>query len=545
MTSRGARLVLATAGLAFCAAALSWLAPSLPAGLAAACAPDLVLRELLAGMTVLVLLVGPSFLADEPARPAECHDGLLASLVAAPAAVALAAAGGIDPADLLPPAALLLACDLAASSYLRIDPSGRRGILFAASAAALLAGIPIAAYGLAEFGGWEGASAAFRASPLLAVRDVSGGWGAVGPAALVLVAAAAVLRFAGVLRKAPVAALALVVLAASDHATILVVGAPREGSYASLLDGLKAEGRSIREVDALPDPLPWQVEVVVLGRPARSPAEAAEWRRTLRPFAMAGGRVVDPDRRGAADIPAGFPVVVRHPADRAEPGVDAALFRIPFPSHPRHLPGKTLGFLGFLALAFAGSVLVLRRGGHGGVRSALVLGGMAAVGSSLLFLPGVLGEPFRVDRLVLEERIEGQPFARRVEILRVERLRYGGSDPVVGKGPGASYAEIRYAADAEPAWGPDGSVHLEKPGQYALLASVSGGESAASTGPWLAAAESKDGSPPAELAVWKRSTDERVARAGWLLSTCARKGGPGLRFAVPAEGPDALVIHSR
>ena len=83
------------------------------------------------------------------------------------------------------------------------------------------------------------------------------------------------------------------------------------------------------------------------------------------------------------------------------------------------------------------------------------------------------------------------------------------------------------------------------PGQYALLASVSGVESPAPTGPFLASTESEDGSPPAELAEWKRSTDDRVARAGWLLSTCARKGGPGLRFAVRAEGADALVIHSR
>ncbi len=528
MTRRGARLVLAAGGLAFAAAALSWSAPSLPAGLAAACAPELVLRELLAALAAFVLLVAPSFLADEPGRPAECHDGLLAALAAAAAAVALAAAGGLDPPDLLPAGALLLACDLAASSYLRIDPAGRRGTLFAAAAAALLAGIPIAAYGLAEFGGWEGAAAAFRASPLLAIRDVAGGWAAVGPAALVLVSAAAVLRSGAALRKAPAAALVLVALAAPDNATVLVVGAPRDGAYAALLAPF--EGKPRQEVDVLPDPIPWQVEVVVLGRPARSPAESGEWRRLLLPFARAGGRVLGP---GAGEFPAGFSPVIRHPADRPEPGVDPDLFRVPFPSVPRRLPGRTLAFLGFLALALAGAVFVLRRGGHGQARSMLVLGGMAAVGSSLLYLPGVLGEPFRIYRLVVEERIEGESSARRVEILRVERLRRGGIDPV----PGPSFVEIRYAADAAPAVAAGGSVRLERPGQYALLASVAGVATPAAAGPWLATTET-----PAE---WKRSTDERVARAGWLLTVLARRTGPGIRCAVPAEGPDAVVIHSR
>jgi len=43
----------------------------------------------------------------------------------------------------------------------------------------------------------------------------------------------------------------------------------------------------------------------------------------------------------------------------------------------------------------------------------------------------------------------------------------------------------------------------------------------------------------------RRSPDPRVARAGWLLSACARPGAAGLVFAVPDEGPDAVVIHPR
>ncbi|MCK6481760.1 MAG: hypothetical protein L6R43_16935, partial [Planctomycetes bacterium] len=58
MTPRAARLLAATAVMAWCAAALSFLAPSLPAGLAAACAPELVARELLAFLAAAALLLG-------------------------------------------------------------------------------------------------------------------------------------------------------------------------------------------------------------------------------------------------------------------------------------------------------------------------------------------------------------------------------------------------------------------------------------------------------------------------------------------------------
>ena len=532
MTSRGARLVLAAAGLSFGAAALSWAAPALPEGLGAACAPDLVLRELLAGLAVFALLVAPSFLADEPGRPAECHDGLLAALAAAPAAVALAAAGGIEPADLLPAAVLVGACDLAASSYLRLDPPGKRGIAWAAGAAALLVGLPIAAYGIAEFGGWPGAAGAFRLSPLLAARDTAGGFAAAGPAILLLVGAAALLRFGAILRKVPAAALALVVLASPEHTTVLVVGAPREGDYAATIAGLKAKGAVVEEVDALPGALSWSVTTVVFARPPRSDAERASWSAAAADLVRSGRRAIPwPGGSVPASTLAPEAVLLRHPADRPEPGVDPGLFRIPFPVPPRSLPGTTLAFLGIVTLAMGGAVVVLRRRGRGG----WPLGGLSAVGCGLLFLPGVLGGEFRIDRLVVEERVEGASSARRVEIVRVERLRRGGEDPVVA-GP---FTEIRFSADAEAARRPDGSVHLAEPGRFSLLAGVSGVETPPAAGPFLA-----EGTDPS---AWKRSEDARVARAGWLIESVARSASRGskVRFAVPAEGPDALVIHPR
>ncbi len=606
MTGRAARLVVATAGLAWCAAALAALAPTLPEGLAAACSPELVLRELLAGLAVVALLLGPAFAADDPERGPEEHGGLLAALTAAPAAVALAAAGGLSPADLLPAAALLVACDLAGSSYLRLDPAGRRGTLYAGAAAALLAGVPVAAYGLAEFGGWEGAAAGFRVSPLLAARDIAGGWTAAAPAALLLVAVAALLRAAGLLRRSPAAAaaaVAVLLLAAPTaraaaqeplrpgHPPVLVVGAPREGAAAKVVADLRAQGLRVEEGDILPRALPWETEVVVLGRPPRSDAEAAEWRGTLGAFLRVGGRVAGPSSagllpegggrilglfvqvpgpaaEGAAPALADRRVAVPHPADLPEPGIGQGPFRVPFPLQAHALPGSTLGFLAVLAVAFAGAAVYARRRGLGQLRSFIALGGVSAVGSSLLFLPGVLGPPCLVSRLVLEERVStDSTAARRVELLRFERLRAGGEDPVVAEEPGVSRAEVRYAADAAHAWGPDGTVRLEAPGRWALLASVSCDDTPPSAG-GLAPARATvrvagdralvlSAAPPiaegwhlevplqeafAELC---RSTDPRVSRAGWLLRECFRPpaGSGDFLITVPADGPDAVVVH--
>jgi hypothetical protein len=553
---------------------------------------------------VVALLIGPAFAADDPERGSEDHGGLLAALTAAPAAVALAAAGGRAPADLLPAAALVLACDLAGSSYLRLDPAGRRGGLYAGAAAALLAGIPVAAYGLAEFCGWEGAAAGFRTSPLLAARDLAGGWPAAAPAALLLVAAAALLRLAGLLRRNPAAAaaaVAVLLVAASTaraaeqepprpgHPPVLVVGAPREGAAARVVADLRAMGSGVEEGDALPRALPWETEVVVLGRPPRSEAEAAEWRGTLGAFLRIGGRVAGPSSAGLlpaggepvlglfVEIPGRAPgnaapallprrVALPHPAARPEAAIAPGLFRVPFPVPPRSLPGGTLGFLSVLAAAFLGTTAWARRRRLGQLRSALALAGVSAAGSSLLFLPGVLGPPVRVDRLVLEERVSpGSPSARRVELLRFERLRAGGEDPVVAPEPGVSRAEVRYAADAAAAWGPDGTVRLEGPGRWALLASVSYSDTHAPGGPeragvlvdgdqaWVHLAGAGPSPPPESpalpldeaLAELRRSEDPRVARAGWLLGECFRPpvgGGPYL-LVVPAEGPDAVVVH--
>ena len=197
MTPRGARLAAVTGLLATAAAALSALAPSLPAGLATAVASRLVLPELLAGLAVAALLAAPAFTADEEGRPAEDPASWLCLLAGMPAATALAVEAGRAPGDLLAAGTLLGACALAAGSYLRFDPAGRRGTAWAALAVTLLAALPIAAWGVADLAGWEPAAEAFRFSPLLAARTSVGGTLAdVAPAALLLVALSAVLRLA-------------------------------------------------------------------------------------------------------------------------------------------------------------------------------------------------------------------------------------------------------------------------------------------------------------------------------------------------------------
>jgi hypothetical protein len=592
VTGRGARLVLCAAGLAWGAAALATFAPRLPEGLAAACAPGLVARELLAGLTVMVLLAAPAFLADEPGRGAEEHAGLLCVLAAAPAAVALWASGGGAPADLLPALGLLGACDLAASSYLRSDPGGKRGIAYAAAAVALLAALPVAAYGIAEFAGGAWAEGAFRLSPLLAIRDPGRGWAGVGPAALLLVAAAAVLRF-GALRAVAAGgtAVALVLLAApvaraegEGGPAVVVVGAPREGHAARLVTRLREKGLRVVEGGALPAPLPWTTEIVVLARPPRDEAESSAWRVVLRPFALSGGRVAGLDRKALGEVlgvpgePGGFVyvdvglgwgealswaissggtpsltasrVVVAHPASGPDPGVNPALFRVPSAAPPATLPGRTFAFLTVLAMASVAVTLLALRQSHGQVRALASAGCLAGTGCGLLFLPGVLSDPFRIERFAVEERVEGAAGARLVEILRVERLRPGGTDPVVGTGGPMAWAEVRYSAESEPLWRPDGTVRLEARGRYAMVAGVSGVETPAPAGPFLVRAEPAGGAWASALEEWRRSPDSRVARAGCLLAACLRAPAHGhdpgpLVLLVPAGGPDAVVIHSR
>ncbi len=204
MTRRAARLVAAAALLALGAAALATFADRLQAGLEASLASDLVVKEVLAGLAILVAVLVPAFLADEPDRPAESHAGLLCLFAALPAVVALAGAGGIGLADLLPAAAILVGCDLLASSYLRADPEGRRATVFGAAAAGLLAGLPILCWALADLGGIDAADGWAMLSPVLAVREAvqadGSGWAKAGPSILLLIALSAGLRLLVLLR---------------------------------------------------------------------------------------------------------------------------------------------------------------------------------------------------------------------------------------------------------------------------------------------------------------------------------------------------------
>ncbi len=143
--------------------------------------------------------------------------------------------------------------------------------------------------------------------------------------------------------------------------------------------------------------------------------------------------------------------------------------------------------------------------------------------------------------------MEGSRSARRVAILRVERLRPGGEDPVLETEFGIPWTEIRFAPDSRPALGPDGRVHLEAAGSYALFASVVGVESpppGESVTAYPAAPGDEWGTV---LAAWKRDTEPRVSRAGWLLSACLRRTVDRSRdkflLAIPPEGPDVVVLH--
>lgn len=327
----------------------------------------------------------------------------------------------------------------------------------------------------------------------------------------------------------------------------------------------------------LPDPLPWETEVVVIARAPRADREEGSWRATLGGFLAAGGRVAPAAFPALEAVPglgvasmdpgalAPARVALPHPAAGGERGVAPAIHRLPFPVEPRSLAGRTLAFLAAATAALGAAVVLARRRGWGQLRAGLAAGGVSAAGCALLFLPGVLGSPFREARLVLEERASPDaPAARRVEILRIERLRPGGEDPVVGRGPGASWTEIRYAADGPAAREPDGTVRLDAPGRYAVVAGVSGVETPAPAGTHLVTvvvrgdrawrfpggampdATHGPGEPFAEaLASLRRDGDPRISRAGALLSACFRPppgSGPYL-LAVRGEGPDAEVVH--
>ena len=570
MTGRGARVVLAAAALALAAAALAWAAPFLPEGLAAAAAPRLVAREALAGLAVLVLLGVPACLADEPGRPAEVHAGRLALLAAMPPIVALFAAAGGSPAALLPPAAVLIACDLAASSYLRADPAGRGAVAWSAGAAALLGGLPIAAWAIADLGGFDGADALLRFCPLLAVRDLDGGWAAAAPSALLLVAAATALRLRA--PALPVAAVLLLAIAAASpviaeepesRPSVIVVGRPREGPAAALVKDLAARGAGVEERDALPWPLPPETRAVVIARDASALPEGGELGRRLALARAAGiavvgwsggtagalGPEIPIDARDAADAAVLHRVAVPHPADRPERGIAPDLLRLPFPVAPAALPGRTLAYLAVLAAALGAAALTARRRGDGPARAHGTVGGIAVLGTALLFLPGVLGDAVRAERWTIEERVEGSAFARRVVILRVDRLRSGGGDPSFHGDDGTRWAEIRLDAEALARGDPASGVILDAPGRWALFAGDAGVEEPPVVGRMLATIEVRDGRVHGDplghaLPAWIRSTDPRVSFAGALLQATLRPSkGATFTLVVPESGPAAVVIH--
>ena len=582
MTGRGARVVLAAAALALAAAALAWAAPLLPEGLAAAAAPRLVAREALAGLAVLVLLGVPACLADEPGRPAEVHAGRLALVAAMPPIVALVAASGGSPAALLPPAAVLLACDLAASSYLRAAPSGRGSVAWSAGAAALLGGLPIAAWAIADLGGFDGADGLLRFCPLLAVRDFDGGWAAAAPSALLLVAAATALRLRA--PALPAAAALLLGLAAASPAiaqepesrpAVIVVGRPREGPAAAVVKDLAARGAAVEERDALSWPLPLETRAIVIARDASALPDGTQTLRRLALARAAGIAVLRPagaapagapdalgpeaaiDAPGAADLAALQRVAVPHPADRPERGVAPVLLRVPFPSTPAPLPGRTLAYLAVLAAAIGAAALTARRRGDRPARAHGTVGGIAALGTAMLFLPGVLGEAVRAERWTIEERIEGSAVARRVVILRVDRLRSGGGDPAFPGDDGTRWAEIRFASDDPGHGDPATGVRLEAAGRWALFAGDLGFEgppvesrtrASMTVDNGLARREGRAGklgeTLEGALAEWARSDDPRVAIAGSLLGATLRPP-PEVSFTVvvPESGPAAVVIH--
>ncbi len=585
MTSRGARLVLAVAGLAWGAAWLAFLAPALPEGLAAACAPGPVAREVMAGLAVAALLLGPAFVADEPGRPREDHSGLLAALAAAPAALALVLAGGAPASVLLPPAVVVLSCDLAASSWLRLDPRGQGTTAFAASAVALLAGLPIVAWGLADLGGWEPASLAFRFSPLLAAREFASGWPAAAPSCLCLLAASTALRLASLRAVAAAAAVSILVSAGwpsaravapplPDHGPILLVGGVREGPVADLAAALGRKGLAASAADGLPPALPCEVEVVLFGRGPRDEGEEGAWRGTLRGFLRAGGRacaapgpaadmlareaepgilglvVALPDAGAvpaAADLLSAPRACLPHPASGPGQGLSPALFRVPFPVPPRALPGRTLAYLGILALAFAATALIARRRGFGQGRAALALGSLSMVGCALLFLPGFAAGEALETRLVLEERTGPDAVtARRLEIVRVERTRAGEAMVAVALSPAASWGEVRIDESAGGTFVPGEGLRLAGPGRYGILVGVSGAEAAPLPGPPLKSLLLRSGEPlgPA-LEGLRRDGDPRVALAAEVLRGVLRPlpGGGNLRVLVSADGPLAIVIH--
>ncbi|MHC4922553.1 MAG: hypothetical protein ACYTG4_00530 [Planctomycetota bacterium] len=204
MTRRAARLVAAAALLALGAAALATFADRFQPGLEDALASNLVVKEVLAGLAILVAVLVPAFLADESERPAESHAGLLCLFAAAPAVVALAGAGGIGVPDLLPAAGVIVACDLLASSYMRADHEGKRATTYSAAAVGLLAGLPILCWALADLGGIDAADNWAMLSPVLAVREAvqadGTGWAKAGPCILLLVALSMGLRLLVLLR---------------------------------------------------------------------------------------------------------------------------------------------------------------------------------------------------------------------------------------------------------------------------------------------------------------------------------------------------------
>ncbi|MHC4922552.1 MAG: hypothetical protein ACYTG4_00525, partial [Planctomycetota bacterium] len=237
--------------------------------------------------------------------------------------------------------------------------------------------------------------------------------------------------------------------APAGPAPVLVVGAPSEGPMASLRDELFRRKKRSMETDVLPERIPWQVEVVLIGRRPRSPREEEAWEASLGRFVAVGGRVGAPsldDKSGipplpddavlgrivevadvgavaaAADLLAVTRLALRHPADGPAPGVNPELYRLPLPDPPRGLPVSALLFLAVVTAGLLGTVAFARLRQIAALRSGVLVAVMGAAGAGLLPLTGTLPEDVVVTRFHVEEHGSLMaPTGRRIEFLLVER----------------------------------------------------------------------------------------------------------------------------
>ncbi len=365
--------------------------------------------------------------------------------------------------------------------------------------------------------------------------------------------------------------------------SVLVVGAPREGPAAALVEALRAGGRPVTEMDGLSPAPPPAAGLLVLARAPRTPDEAGEWEAVVGRFLAAGGRVAAvpaaaPTLRRLVPAPGSLGAVVAlesardvapatdllsprraslvHPAALPEAGVAPALLALPLPRRPAPLPPRTLLFLLVAAGAAAAAALLgapRRRGGR-----------VAAVGllaAALAFLPGMGPPPTRETRLrVVERGAPGAAAGRILDVVEVEALRRWDRATEVVLDPRLAWAEVR------PTAGSGGSLRFHGggasaalPGAGALVVAVGVGGGSLPPSPevfrWSVLVEGgrawreepgRAPAAPAEsvdpgraladvLADLRRSTDAGEAAAGALLEGLLRPV-PGARLRVAGPG---------